>query len=207
MISLLRVAALGCAMTVSTAANATPVVRLVDFDHITRAFIAPIPTYTAGLYWLNFDVVAAAYASPVGLQNAVVSTDYVAINNDPALPSAFGGGSFTFQDAYFGAAARDGLNIDVFGIDAKGVVLDSTSFTVDTLGPTFESFNWANLYAVFIISSGGTLDAAVSPLQDSTLFALDNLRYINTTPEPGSVALMIAGLGLGALALKRRRAA
>lgn len=200
--------ALGVAAAMLTAgsAMATPTVSLIDFDHVTHAFFTPLSYYDQ-LHWFNFGVVAGAFANPVGLFNAVVSTDYVAINPDTSIFSAFYGPSFTLQDAYFGAGARDGLQVNVLGLDQNFNLIDSTSFTVDTLGPTFETFNWTNLHFVLVTSSGGTLDAAVNPAQDSTIFALDNLRISNvvTAPEPGT--LLLAGLGFGALALRRRRAA
>jgi hypothetical protein len=192
------------ALFTAGSAMAGPVVSLIDFDHVTHAFAAPLSFYDQ-LHWLNFGVLAGAHASPVGLFNSVVSTDYVAYNPDFTTYSAFYGPSFTLQDAYFGAAARDGLQLDVVGVDRHFNLIDSTSFTVDTLGPTFETFNWTNLYAVFIFASGGTVDAAIDPGQDSTIFALDNLRISNVVPEPGT--LLLAGLGFGALAFRRRRAA
>ncbi len=196
---------IAASLLAATTASATPVVSLIDFDHITNAFAAPIPNLYGGLHWSNFTAVAAAFATPIGLQNAVVSTDYVAVNADTKSPSSFGGTMFTLQDAYFGAGARDGLLLNVFGVDRKLNVLDFTTLTVDTHGATFTTFNWTGLYAVVIYASGGTLNSQVSAAQDSTLFALDNLRVSNVVAEPGT--LLLAGLGVGALALRRRRAA
>ena len=185
-------------------AFASPVVNLLSFDDVTTKFADAIPTGYGGLAWANFGVIAAAYADPVGLQNAVVSTDYVAIPIDPTGPSFFGGPSFSFKDAYFGAGARDGLVLDIAGFDSSFNVKYETLLTVDTLGAIFHTFNWTDISAVGIFASGGTLDLLVNPTQDSTIYAVDNVR-VAFVPEPAALALF--GLGIGALALRRRRTA
>lgn len=189
-----------------SSAFATPIVQLIDFDTITTNFATPVPKYYDGLNWLNYSAVAAAFATPIGLQNAVVSTSYVAVNTDPSKGAFFYAPNFTLKDAYFGAGARDGLVLNIFGFDRQFHVIDSTTFTVDTHGALFDTFNWSGLYAVGIGATGGVLDPQVAAAQDSTIFALDNLR-VSFVPEPGTTELMLAGLGVGALALRRRRAA
>jgi len=185
-------------------AVAGPVVNLLSFDDVTTNFVGAIPSGYGGLGWANFSVVAAAFASPAGLQNAVVSTSYVAVPTDPTNLSFFGGRSFSFKDAYFGAGARDGLLLDIAGFDSSFNVKYETFLTVDTLGALFHTFNWTNIFAIGISASGGTLDSLVAPAQDSTIYAVDNVR-IAFVPEPAVFALL--GLGLGAVVLRRRRAA
>ena len=185
-------------------AFASPVVNLLSFDDVTTNFVGAIPSGYGGLGWVNFSVVAAAFASPAGLQNAVVSTSYVAVPTDPTNPSFFGGPSFSFKDAYFGAGARDGLVLDIAGFDSSFNVKYETLLTVDTLGALFHTFNWTDISAVGIFASGGTLDLLVNPTQDSTIYAVDNVR-VAFVPEPAALALF--GLGIGALALRRRRTA
>jgi len=185
-------------------AFASPVVNLLSFDDVTTKFADAIPTGYGGLEWANFGVIAAAYADPVGLQNAVVSTDYVAIPTDLTTAAYFGGTSFSFKDAYFGAGARDGLVLEIWGLDSHLHVKYLTFLTVDTLGALFHTFNWTDISAVGIFASGGMLDSLVAPAQDSAVYAVDNVR-IAFVPEPAVFALL--GLGLGAVVLRRRRAA
>ena len=196
-------AGLLAALLGSTAAHAGAV-QLINFDDVTTQFAAPIQNGYAGLLWQNFGVVAAAYASPIGLFNSVVSTDYVAFNPDPTSISAFGSESrFTFKDGFFGAAARDGLTLAIGGFRG-GQLTHLAIISLDTLGPLYERFNWGDVDTVLFSSGGGTLDPAVDPAQDSTIFAMDDLR-VQFVPEPATFALF--GLGLGAVALRRARRA
>lgn len=143
--------------------------------------------------------------NPSGYQGAVVSGLNVlstgfGTNSASSLLTLTrtGGGQFSFVSAYFTGAWRDGLEIDVTGLNGAAIVA-STSFTLGAAGvKLLETFNWANLTSVRIAPSGGTASSTYR-FSDIPVVAIDDLIYtaaIAAVPEPSTIAL----LGLGSLA-------
>src|SRR5438067_1487916 len=117
---------------------------LINFDDfpVSGGNLKVIPNGYHGLAWSDFEVLNAkeAFAPPNGYIKGMVSPNNVAYNGG-GLPASLSDGIFAFNSAYFTAAWRNGLTISIIG-KLGGVTVDSTSFDVNTSGPTFKTFNW-----------------------------------------------------------------
>jgi hypothetical protein len=166
----------------------------------------PISSPYHGLNWTNFGVLnTVLYPNPSGYKNGTVSAPNVAYNEN-GLPASISGTSpFTFNSAYFTAAWNDGLNVTVVGkLGGVAVLGDSTIFTVDTSGPTLETFDWTNVDEVDFSSIGGSQHPGF--ITPGFQFVMDNMTInepVASAPEPSSVGMALL-LGLGVLGAARR---
>lgn len=153
-----------------------------------------------GLNWSNFAVLDTPLyrPNPSGYQNGTASGSNVAFNNggSEAIISMNSGGDFALTSGDFTAAWNDGLQITVQGLN-RGVVLDTTTFTVDSTGPTFETFDWSGIDQLIFGSAGGTSHGYG---QIGEQFVLDNLTIGETSPVPEPDACLLLGT-VGALLL------
>ncbi|HUA17744.1 MAG TPA: PEP-CTERM sorting domain-containing protein [Bryobacteraceae bacterium] len=184
----------------------TPSLRadVITFDDLTFSSLdEAIPNGYSGLNWSNFGVINTADAfSEIGANgytNGTVSGTNVAFNEN-GTAAAVSDGDFTFNSAYFTAAWNTGLTITVVGKEG-GVTVDTTSFVVNTTGPTLETFNWTGIDELDFSSSGGT-NAGYNG--SGTQFAMDNMS-INSVPEPSTLPLVVAALIGAAVLVKSRR--
>ncbi len=177
--------------------------ELLTFDSITTLDARGIPVGYGGLVWSNFWVANASQLGliPSGYENGLVSPAYVAFNpgGNPATMSVAAGSTFTLNSGYFTGAWNDGLQIEAIGTLLGGAVFDKT-FTVDTSGPSFETFGGQAVDSVEFIATGGTNHGYNG---QGTYFALDNLT-INAVPEPGTLGLSAFG-AVAALVVGRVR--
>jgi hypothetical protein len=185
-------------------ANAT----VLTFDDIGTSAYGIIPDGYGGLNWSKSFSDGVFYYQNIslripipggsGLFNGVVSGDCVALPT-PYVYEGKGWISsitpFTFNGVYFTAVWRDGLNVKVDGY-LSDVLTCSTTVVVNTTGPTWCEFNYANIDELWFSASGGIVHEGY--LSDNTEFVMDNFTYI---PEPISLILF----GLGALTLRNRR--
>ena len=186
------------AVSVSTARAST-----INFDDLTISGLAdPIPSSYDGFNWNGFGVVDTVGLYGVvgtnGYTNGVVSGSNAAFDGAGGVATLTSNSPFTFDSAYFNAAWRNGLSITVEGY-LNGTLDYAKTFTVGATGPsTLETFDWTNINELDFSSFGGT---SAGYMYAGNEFALDDLTI--TTPEPGSVLLLGAGL-LGLMAFFKR---
>ncbi len=192
--------------------------RRVTFDLSKGTGEEPIPTGWASFDWsANFDWLnSAKYGIPgTGYQYGTVSAPNVAYNGYGDNVSFRRNTPFVLVSFDLTGAWRNGLEVTVTGF-SKGVQVDSTTFTVNSTGPTLETLNW-DVNSVTFHSFGGT-DAGYGA--NGTQFVLDNLTIMPITrpstdfnsfsavPESSTWALMLVGFaGLGYSVARRRAGA
>lgn len=173
---------------------------VLTFDDISLSDSAPIPDGYGGFNWGNlhnggaFYYLNAPLVSPdSGYANGVVSGSYVAF---PTTYTHEGIGwltsadLFTFNGAYFTAAWRDGLNVQVDGYLNEQLIY-TTTVVVDTIGPTWCQFNYESIDELRFSAFGGTVHEGYQ--YDNTHFVIDNFTYI---PEPTTLLLYALGVVL-----------
>jgi hypothetical protein len=149
-----------------------------------------VPNGYGGLNWSDF-LYKNGTRNGAGFANGVVSPSNIVYtpDNTPGELLAIQG-TFTLASAYFTAAWRDGLQITVNAYNGR-LLVDSQQFTVDTTGPTFETFNFANITEATFTPSGGTLHPGYNPDDTGEQIVMDNVSIV--TPEPSSVILAFVG--------------
>ena len=197
---------------------------LITFDDLPdNSVYQRIPNPYAGFDWSPhfWYLDGADYPYPSGYQNGVVSPPNVAFNEN-GLPVSFSrrpSMPFELDSFYLAAAWRDGLEVTVTGELCSPaptcVVVDSTTLTVSTSGPTLETFNWDDVNKVVFQSFGG-----VPVGFEGYQFVLDNVRIssvpelstrfnaFDAVPELSTWTLMLvgfAGLGCAAIGQRARR--
>jgi hypothetical protein len=162
--------------------------EVITFDDVSApgfAILVPSPYHT--LNWPNFNLVnTVLLAGPSGYQNGTVSSPNVAFNQGGSPAAITGASPFTFNSGDFTGGWNDGLTIKVVGkLGGVAVLGDSTTFAVNTSGPTLETFDWANVDELDFSSSGGTHNANFPFF--GTYFVMDNVTInegATATPEP-----------------------
>ena len=91
--------------------------------------------------WYNFYALNTPTYQASGYVNGTVSSPNVLYDGGGGGAYVYNSTPFTFNSAYFTAAWNNGLNVAVYGYD-NGTLVDSMNFTVNTYGPTRETFNW-----------------------------------------------------------------
>ncbi len=178
---------------------------VITFDDVSTA--SAIPSGYGGLNWSNFythtGVDTFDYAG-TGYVNGLVSGTQDAFNpgGTPATISATSAQGFSLADGYFTGAWSNNLKIVATATFENGTH-DSKTFFVSTTGPVDEHFNWNGLASVTFTSSGGTAQAGLHG--SGTHFVVDNLDTTPAVPEASNVAMLLAGIGLLAVAARRRR--
>jgi hypothetical protein len=185
---------------------------LVTFDDLPGN-VGIIPNGYAGYNWSSFAYVNGTLKAVAhsGLPNAVVSPPIVAVSRLVGTATISATTPFAINSGDFTSVKRDGMTITAVGT-LNGATVFDTSFTVNTSGPTVESFGGATVDTVTFTASGGTLHPDFR--RNTNRFALDNLDVTPGSgsaaqaPEPTSLTLFgLAALCTGVYAWRRRRAA
>ena len=175
---------------------------LLDFDTgLTDG--AAIPNGYGGLNWDNFRALNADSYVPSGYQNGTVSHPFVALNENPDfvadVATISSPAPFDFNSVYLTGAWNDGLQILVQGYIGATLTYSQT-VTTSYYSPTLFDANYLGVNGVvFTVTDPGTVIQA-----GGTYFAMDNLTINEAIPEPGTWALLAAGLAC--LAALRRKA-
>ena len=143
-----------------------------------------------------------------GYTNALVSASYVATNGG-AAPVSFEAltddALFNFNSVYLGAAWYNGLQVAVTGYRDGQVVYNTVTGPL-AYTATQLAFNWVNVDKVSFASIDGTGTVIDNWSTYNHAFVMDDLN-ITPVPEPTTVSMLLAGLGLvGAVARRRRQA-
>jgi hypothetical protein len=171
---------------------------VVTFDDLPGNYFG-IPAGYAGYNWNNFgsvNSVTTAYQQS-GFATGMVSPTNVAYNIAGAtatITSATPGGVFSLTSGFFTGVWENGLTITAVGSKNGMAVGSPVVFEVNTIGPTFETFNFQNVDTVTFTVSPGTVNPNSGGI--GTEFAVDNVSLsAANAPEPTSLTL----LGLGAV--------
>lgn len=200
--SLLYISAVAAAVLICSArADAA---AIIDFDGLPYGLL-PAGYGDSSFSWKNFASIATPVAS--GYRNGVVDGNGVGFNYFARPATLSSTSSFTLNSAYFTGAWNDGLQVTVLGFeDGSPAPTYTKSFTVDTTGPKWISFNWRDVTSLQFTSEGGVHNSAYPYFGEQ--FAFDRLSINSGVPEPGAWAIMLTGLFLtgGALRYRRRKA-
>lgn len=162
---------------------------------------APVPAGYGEFTWLNLSILnATAEPIPSGYANGAVSGDYIAANASFGAPAAVVGDLFNFHSAYFTAAWRNDLKIDVAGFLGE-TPLYTQSFFADTTGPILIEFDFLGIDSLVFAASGG-VDADFGGT--GTHFAIDNFAFSRSTPVPEVSSIVLVASGMALLVLRRR---
>ena len=165
---------------------------VITFDEFSGTS-TEIPNGYFGFNWNTMYSVDGLHYPGSGYDHGAVSGARTAFNGyvGPTPPMSVTGSPFNFDGAYFTAAWSSALSVTVEGY-RSGALKYTSTFTVDTSGPTFESLNYSNIDALRFRSIGFPGDQ----------FAMDNFTF---SPVPEPHALILSVIGLLALAWKRTR--
>lgn len=164
--------------------------EILTFDDIgSTSESVFIPDGYGGFEWIDFYYNNMSTPSQTnGYNNGLVSGEYAAHNSGYLNTVEIQGNPFIFTGAFFTAAWRDGLEIQIDGY-ANDVLLYSNVITVNTYGPIWAELDYNNIDRLVFSSYGGTPHDGYS--HDGYHFVMDNFTYI---PEPNSIILMIGTL-------------
>ncbi len=200
--ALLAAGALALGASVAGAGSAHAAYFDLGFDSLPGSE-NPVPNGYGGFTWNNFYYLNGVTYGPSGYQNGVISPSNVGYNAFGA-PAGFSLNTpFTLYGIFMTAAWNNGLSVTVNGYsDQAGTnLVDTTTFTIGTAGPTLESFNWSGIEDVTFSASGG-VNAGLPG--NGTHIAFDEIEG-SVSPVPLPAALPLFGVALAGVGFFGRR--
>jgi hypothetical protein len=194
--------ALTCAVQIASSAAPAHATTLTfdDIAAVVSAVPFAIPSDYGGA-WINGWSGLAIHGNAIGggYANGTVSSSYVAFGGGAAGPLQLDTKplAIDFIGAYLTAAWNDDLSVRVEGFRLGTRVYDEVR-VVDTAGPTWFEFDFAQVDQLRFTSSGG-IDAGLGGFGEQ--FVMDDFAF-QPVPEPGTASLL--GFGLSALAIRMR---
>lgn len=142
-----------------------------------------------------------------GYTHGLVSGSWVATNAGAGdvwfqtlTPSAQ---HFNLNSAFMGAAWYNGLQVDITGY-RDGVQVYSMTTNPLSFNTGLVTFNWSNLDKVMFHSQPNSGTVIDNQSTYNHAFVMDNLN-ITPVPEPESIAMLLGGLGLLGLVMRRKQ--
>ena len=176
--------------------------QVLDLDDKVGSGIINFNQY-AGFNWNNFHANDThAYTGAGAYRAAATSGATVIVNsfgNDSSLTKT-GGGLFDFTSANMMAAWGNGLKVTITGW-LSGASLYTQTITLNTTGPTLQSFEFSGIDRLTFHAFGGS--------DGRTHFTVDDMNFspVAAVPEASTYAMLIAGLGMIGLVARRRKQA
>ena len=175
---------------------------------------APDATFTAGLIdygsssfslvsdWLGAD---GASLSPKGFGSRQLRGVYIRLQGSMAIPETYNGIALPNQSLAFAVTSDDGMRLTI----GNQVVAEYDAPRGADTDTTLVVFGGPGLYPITLeyfnsVDDGATLKLGWDILQDQN-YATVPTTLLYPAPEPANWALPLAGLGLLAFSLNRRR--
>ncbi len=160
----------------------------------------------------NFGTPVVTFSSAVILQGAYFT------NTTFAALTMINGDAFGFSKKFGGASGNDAdyFSLSIIGKDAGGATTGSIDFMLadyrfadNSQDYVVTDWRWVDLSALGSVSSLqfalASSDTGAFGINTPAYFALDSLTVAAPVPEPGQMALLLAGLAMVGVALRRQR--
>ncbi|HWF19612.1 MAG TPA: hypothetical protein VG754_10100 [Verrucomicrobiae bacterium] len=154
-----------------------------------------IPNGYYGYNWTGFGAInATTVTPPSGYEQGMVSPKNVAFDdNDVTRQASISSASaFNLTSAYLTAQIYNGMQVDVAGFIGATKIYDNI-YIINSNAPTLINFDYQDVTKV-----------TFTPENTSEIFVMDNLT-LSPVPESNRYAVFIAGAGLIAFALWRKK--
>ena len=177
---------------------------LITFDELaTNADGTVISDGYQGFDWSNWGVTSTTAG---GYGPGTVSGLNVSYNRFGNAASFSAASVFTVNSLYATAAWNDGSQVTFSGW-ANGSVVEVRTVSPSATAPTLYALDWSGIDAFMVEVAGGTHHAGDNYVGDGPFVAIDNLTVnrgaLAPIPEPGTCALMLAGLAAVGVATRR----